>query len=168
MTKNVRHLVRRVTSDAELGLQEVVDALRVGLAARRLHHLADEPAERLRLVPDLRGLVGIGRNDVSRNIALIGIELGRGCRCRWRRGGARAWRRDERDARSVRRRDGWRRRRNSWRDIWGRRRRDFWSRRRIGARTGSVTRQAKREIGLVGNGLTKEKTTRIRTMTRKA
>src|SRR3984885_4191161 len=30
-------------SDADLLLEQIVDRLRVGLAARRLHHLADEP-----------------------------------------------------------------------------------------------------------------------------
>src|SRR3569833_122382 len=32
-------------SDAELALQDVVDGLRVGLATRRLHYLADEPPD---------------------------------------------------------------------------------------------------------------------------
>jgi hypothetical protein len=30
-------------SDADLLLEQIVDRLRIGLAARRLHHLADEP-----------------------------------------------------------------------------------------------------------------------------
>src|SRR4030095_3951602 len=51
-------------SDAELRLQEIVDRLRVGLAARRLHHLADEPAGELRLGFRLRDLVRIGGDDV--------------------------------------------------------------------------------------------------------
>src|SRR5262249_49652675 len=51
-------------SEAELALEQVVDRLRIGFAAGRLHHLADEPAERLRLVLHLRSLVGIGRDDV--------------------------------------------------------------------------------------------------------
>ncbi len=38
-------------SDAELGLEQIVHRLRVGLAARRLHHLADEPADRARASP---------------------------------------------------------------------------------------------------------------------
>jgi hypothetical protein len=33
----------KLRSDAELVFQERVDRLRVGLAAGRLHHLADEP-----------------------------------------------------------------------------------------------------------------------------
>src|SRR6266567_4260739 len=36
-------------SEPELVLEQVVDGLRIGLAARRLHHLADEPAGQLRL-----------------------------------------------------------------------------------------------------------------------
>jgi len=52
---------RRVrSSDAELGLEQVVDRLRIGLAAGRLHHLSDEPADQLRLGAGLRDLVGIG------------------------------------------------------------------------------------------------------------
>src|SRR4030095_7130786 len=50
--------------DAELRFQEIVDGLRVGLAAGLLHHLADEPAGELRLGFRLRDLVRIGRNDV--------------------------------------------------------------------------------------------------------
>src|SRR5712664_4843628 len=41
-------------SDAEFGFEQVVDGLRIGLAARRLHHLADEPADQLRLGLGLR------------------------------------------------------------------------------------------------------------------
>src|SRR5690242_6894345 len=52
------------SSDAEPGFQEIVDGLRVRLAAGRLHHLADEPAERLRLRLGLRHLVRIGRDDL--------------------------------------------------------------------------------------------------------
>jgi hypothetical protein len=51
-------------SDAELGLQQVVDRLRIGLAARRLHHLAHEPADQLRLGFRLRDLVRIAGDDV--------------------------------------------------------------------------------------------------------
>jgi hypothetical protein len=51
-------------SDAELGLQQVVDRLRIGLAARRLHHLANEPADQLRLGFRLRDLVRIAGDDV--------------------------------------------------------------------------------------------------------
>src|SRR5580704_1230514 len=36
-------------SDADLLLEQIVDRLRVGLAARRLHHLADEPTDRFRV-----------------------------------------------------------------------------------------------------------------------
>lgn len=46
-------------SDAELALEQVVDGLRIGLAGR-LHHLADEPADHLRLGFRLRHLVRIG------------------------------------------------------------------------------------------------------------
>ena len=38
--------------------------LRIGLAAGRLHHLADEPADQLRLGLRLRDLVGIGGDDL--------------------------------------------------------------------------------------------------------
>src|SRR5690606_13449906 len=50
--------------DAEPRLDQVVDGLRVGLAARRLHHLADEPARQRRLLAGLRGLVRIGGDDL--------------------------------------------------------------------------------------------------------
>ncbi len=40
-------VARRRDSDAELGLQQIVHGLRIGLAAGRLHHLADEPADQL-------------------------------------------------------------------------------------------------------------------------
>src|SRR4051812_39199540 len=55
---------RAQLSETELGFQEIVDGLRVRLAAGRLHHLADEPAERLRLRPGLRHLVRIGCDDL--------------------------------------------------------------------------------------------------------
>src|SRR3954466_10259049 len=51
-------------SDAELRLQQIVDGLRIGLAAGLLHHLADEPAGELRLGFRLRDLVRIGGDDV--------------------------------------------------------------------------------------------------------
>ena len=47
----------RDASDAELRLQEIVDRLRIGFAAGRLHHLADEPAGQLRLGFRLRHFV---------------------------------------------------------------------------------------------------------------
>jgi hypothetical protein len=55
-------------SDAELGLEQVVDGLRIGLAAGRLHDLADEPADELRLGFRLRYLVRIGGNDVVHHL----------------------------------------------------------------------------------------------------
>jgi hypothetical protein len=36
-------------SAADLALEKIVDRLRIGLAARRFHHLADEPADRFRV-----------------------------------------------------------------------------------------------------------------------
>src|SRR5260221_1728669 len=51
-------------SDAEFRFQDIVHGLRVGLAAGRLHHLADEPAGELRLGFGLGHLVRIGRDDV--------------------------------------------------------------------------------------------------------
>src|SRR3954454_2823766 len=45
--------------DAQLGLDEVVDGLRIGLAASRLHHLADEPAGHGGLGASLLDLAGI-------------------------------------------------------------------------------------------------------------
>jgi hypothetical protein len=54
----------RGCSGAELLVQEIVDGLRVCLAARRLHHLADEPADRLRILPGVSDLVGILGDDV--------------------------------------------------------------------------------------------------------
>jgi hypothetical protein len=56
--------LRRPDSDAELGFQEIVDGLQVGLAAGGLHHLTDEPAERLRLRLGLGDLVRIGGDRV--------------------------------------------------------------------------------------------------------
>src|SRR5262245_20845580 len=54
----------QLSSETELGFQEIVDGLRVRLAAGRLHHLSDEPAERLRLRFRLLHLVRIGRDDL--------------------------------------------------------------------------------------------------------
>ena len=51
-------------SDAELALDEIVDRARVGLAARRLHHLTHEPTRNRRLGLGLRDLVGVLGNDV--------------------------------------------------------------------------------------------------------
>ena len=51
----------RSRSDSDALLEEIVDRLRIGLAARRLHHLADEPADRLRIglcVADLVRILG--------------------------------------------------------------------------------------------------------------
>ena len=51
-------------SETELLLEQVIDGLRVGLAARRLHHLADEPADRLRVGFGVGDLVGVSTDDV--------------------------------------------------------------------------------------------------------
>lgn len=51
-------------SEAELVAQEVVDGLRIGFAARRLHHLADEPADRLRVRFGVGDLVRVLADDV--------------------------------------------------------------------------------------------------------
>jgi hypothetical protein len=51
-------------SDTELGLEQVVDSLRIGLAAGRLHHLADEPLNCRWLGLGLGDLVRIGGDDV--------------------------------------------------------------------------------------------------------
>jgi hypothetical protein len=52
-------------SDAELGLEEIVDRLRVGLAAGRFHHLADEPADRFRVRLRVGDLVRVLGKDVG-------------------------------------------------------------------------------------------------------
>jgi hypothetical protein len=52
-------------SDAELGLEEIVDRLRVGFAAGRFHHLADEPADRFRVHPGVGDLVRVLGEDVG-------------------------------------------------------------------------------------------------------
>src|SRR5205085_7646376 len=51
--------------DAEFRPEERVDGLRIGLAAARLHHLADEPAEERRLRLGLLGLVGVACKDLG-------------------------------------------------------------------------------------------------------
>src|SRR5437868_5683301 len=51
-------------SDTELGLEQIVDGLRIGFAAGRLHHLADEPLDRRRLDFNLGNLVRIASYDV--------------------------------------------------------------------------------------------------------
>jgi hypothetical protein len=51
-------------SDADLLLEQIVDRLRIGLAARRLHHLADEPADRFRVRFGVGDLVGVLGDDV--------------------------------------------------------------------------------------------------------
>jgi hypothetical protein len=51
-------------SDAELGLQQGVDRLRIGLTAGRLHHLTDEPLHRRGLGFRLLHLVRIGCDDL--------------------------------------------------------------------------------------------------------
>src|SRR3954452_11546805 len=61
---NVASVPLRDDSDAELRLQQIVDGLRIGLAAGLLHHLTDEPAGELRLGFRLRDLVGVGGDDV--------------------------------------------------------------------------------------------------------
>ena len=52
------------TSDAKFGLEQIVDGLRISLAAGCLHHLADEPADQLGFGARLFNLVGIGGDDV--------------------------------------------------------------------------------------------------------
>jgi hypothetical protein len=53
-----------VPSRADFFPQKFVDGLRIGLAARRLHHLADEPADRLRIRPRVGELVRILGDDI--------------------------------------------------------------------------------------------------------
>ena len=54
--------------NTQLRFQDVVDGLRVGFAARGFHHLADEPAEGLRLVLDLGDLFGVRRDDLVHDL----------------------------------------------------------------------------------------------------
>src|SRR5947209_17768194 len=53
-----------IRSDAELGFEQIVDRLRISLAAGRLHDLADEPADELWLGFRLLDLVRVGGDDV--------------------------------------------------------------------------------------------------------
>ena len=55
---------RRSRSDAETLLEKIVDRLRVGFAARSLHHLADEPSDRLRIGFGVADFVGILRDNL--------------------------------------------------------------------------------------------------------
>src|SRR4051812_43368699 len=65
----------RATSDAKFGFEQIVHRLRVCLAAGRLHHLPDKPADELRLGFRLLDLVGIGGDDVVDNL-FDGSEIG--------------------------------------------------------------------------------------------
>src|SRR5246127_6014822 len=51
-------------SAAELAREDFVDRLRTCFAARRLHHLTDEPTDRFRIGPVLCDLVRIGGDDL--------------------------------------------------------------------------------------------------------
>src|SRR3569623_394386 len=71
VTRMPRDAVLRGASaraDAEFGLEQVFDRLRIGFAARRLHHLADKPADHRRLRLRLLRLVGIGGDDVVHDL----------------------------------------------------------------------------------------------------
>src|SRR5947209_18551832 len=48
----------------ELGLEQLVHRLRIGLAARDFHHLSDKPADRLRIGLGVGDLLGIFRDDL--------------------------------------------------------------------------------------------------------
>src|SRR5690554_1665431 len=61
--------------DPQLGLHQIAQRLRIGLAARGLHGLADEPADHGRLGLDLLDLVGIGGDDLIDN-GLDGAHVG--------------------------------------------------------------------------------------------
>src|SRR5690349_5124164 len=59
-------------SQTELLLENVVDRLRVRLAARHFHHLADEPADRFRIALRIGNLVRIPGDDViDRSLASL-------------------------------------------------------------------------------------------------
>jgi hypothetical protein len=56
--------VRLRSSEAELGLEQIVHRFRIGLAAGRLHHLTDEPTRERRLCLHLLHLVRVVREDL--------------------------------------------------------------------------------------------------------
>ena len=58
------HINRRDSSGADLLPQEIVDGLRIRLAAGSLHHLTDEPADRLRILCRIGDLVRILGDDL--------------------------------------------------------------------------------------------------------
>src|SRR3954447_250214 len=61
-------------SDAEFGLQQRIDGLRIGLTAPGFHRLTDEPAEHCWLLLRLRDLVGIGCDDlIDRSFDRAGV-----------------------------------------------------------------------------------------------
>src|SRR5580704_15998850 len=51
-------------SNVELAPEQIVDRAGVGLAARRLHHLAHEPTDHCGLRLGLRDLVGVAGHDL--------------------------------------------------------------------------------------------------------
>src|SRR5215813_10354827 len=57
-------VTRPPSAKSELGLDQIVDGLRVRLAAGRLHDLPDEPADCLRIGLGVADLVGIGGDDL--------------------------------------------------------------------------------------------------------
>ena len=52
------------SSEAELGLEQIVHGFRIGLAAGRLHHLTDEPTRERGLCLHLLYLVRVARDDL--------------------------------------------------------------------------------------------------------
>src|ERR1700760_2718103 len=62
-------------SAAELAREDFVDRLRTCFAARRLHHLTDEPTDRFRIGPGLCDLVRIGGDDLVDHL-LDGAQVG--------------------------------------------------------------------------------------------
>ena len=56
----------RARLETDLLLQDLVHGLRICFAAGRLHHLTDEPSDRLRLCSRLLHFVGVGGNDLVR------------------------------------------------------------------------------------------------------
>ena len=60
---------------AQLGKYELVNCLRIGLAARGFHHLTDKPAGHFRLFFGLLNLFGIGGNHLI-NCCFNGAGIG--------------------------------------------------------------------------------------------
>lgn len=59
-----RSAMNRRCSDSDLPLQEIIDSLRIGLAARCLHHLADEPTDRFGVCLGVGNLARVLGDDV--------------------------------------------------------------------------------------------------------